>query len=45
MTLVPPREISEQAQRYLAEHADELYRAAYERAKRMGWIEPVAMEK
>ena len=37
LTLVPPREISEQAQRYLADHP-ELYREAFERAKQMGWI-------
>ena len=39
MTLVPPRIIAEQAQRYLAEHP-ELYREAYDRAVRMGWIDP-----
>jgi hypothetical protein len=37
MSLVPPREIAEQAQRYLAEHP-ELYQQALERAKQMGWI-------
>jgi len=44
LTLVPPRVIAEQAQRYLSEHP-ELYQQALERAKRMGWIEPIAMEK
>jgi len=46
LTLVPPREISEQAQRYLVEHP-ELYQQALQRARRMGWIErdPRAMEK
>ena len=38
LTLVPPREISEKAQRYLADHP-ELYREALERALRIGWIE------
>ena len=38
LTLVPPREISEQAQRYLVEHP-ELYQQALQRARRMGWIE------
>jgi len=37
LTLVPPREITEQAQRYLAEHP-ELYREALERALRLGLI-------
>ena len=37
MTLVPPREITERAQQYLAEHP-ELYQQALERAKQMGWI-------
>jgi hypothetical protein len=41
MTLVPPREIAEQAQRYLADHP-ELYQQALERAKQMGWIKPPA---
>jgi len=46
MTLVPPREITEQAQRYLADHP-ELYREAYERALRLGLIKqhPQAMER
>jgi hypothetical protein len=39
LTLVPPREINEQAQRYLADHRDELYQLALERAKHMGLIE------
>ena len=38
MTLVPPREISEQAQRYLADHP-ELYQLALERAKQMGMVD------
>jgi hypothetical protein len=38
VTLVPPRVISEQAQRYLADHP-ELYREASERAQRMGLFE------
>jgi hypothetical protein len=37
LTLVPPREITEKAQQWLADHP-ELYREAFERAKRMGWI-------
>ena len=37
LSLVPPRIITEQAQRYLAEHP-ELYQQALERAKQMGWI-------
>jgi hypothetical protein len=47
LTLVPPREINEQAQRYLADHRDELYQLALERAKHMGLIDqhPLAMEK
>jgi hypothetical protein len=46
LTLVPPREITEQAQRYLADHP-ELYREAQLRAQRMGLIKqhPPAMEK
>jgi hypothetical protein len=46
MTLVPPRVIAEQAQRYLADHP-ELYREALERALRLGLIKqhPLAMEK
>jgi len=46
MTLVPPRVIAGQAQRYLADHP-ELYREALERALRLGWIkrDPLAMEK
>jgi len=41
LSLVPPRVISEQAQRYLADHAEELYRDAKERAVRMGLIPPM----
>jgi hypothetical protein len=37
MTLVPPRVIAEKAQRYLEQHP-ELFKDAYARAKRMGWI-------
>jgi hypothetical protein len=46
MTLVPPREITEQAQRYLADHP-ELYREALERALRLGLIKqhPMSMER
>ena len=40
MSLVPSREITEQAQRYLADHP-ELYQLALERAKRMGWVQPI----
>ena len=39
LTLIPHRIIAEQAQRYLADHP-ELYREAYDRALRMGWINP-----
>jgi hypothetical protein len=38
VSLVPIREIHEQAQVYLAQHP-ELYRQALERARRMGWVE------
>jgi len=44
LTLVPIREINERAIAYLADHP-ELYQEALERAKRMGWIEPMALEK
>jgi len=46
MTLVPPRIITEQAQRYLTDHP-ELYQQALERALRMGLIKqhPLAMER
>jgi hypothetical protein len=46
LTLVPPREITEQAQRYLADHP-ELYREALERALRLGLIKqhPMSMER
>jgi NAD(P)-dependent dehydrogenase (short-subunit alcohol dehydrogenase family) len=44
VTLVKPAEISERAQRYLADHP-ELYTLALERARRMGWVDPIAMEK
>jgi hypothetical protein len=37
MSLVPPREISETADAYLAEHP-ELYQQAVVRAQQMGWI-------
>jgi hypothetical protein len=36
VTLVKPAEITERAQRYLADHP-ELYTQALERAKQMGW--------
>jgi hypothetical protein len=38
LSLVPIREISEQAERYLAEHP-ELYQQALERARQLGMIE------
>ena len=38
VSLVPIREISERAQRYLADHP-ELYQQALDRAKQMGMIE------
>ena len=38
LSLVPIREISEQAERYLAEHP-ELYQQALERARQMGYVE------
>jgi hypothetical protein len=38
VSLVPGREIEEQARAYLANHP-ELYGQALERAKHMGWIE------
>jgi hypothetical protein len=38
LSLVPIREISEQAERYLAQHP-ELYEQALERARQMGMIE------
>jgi hypothetical protein len=38
MTLVPIREIHEQAERHLAQHP-ELYQQALERAKQMGYVE------
>jgi len=44
MSLVPPRVIAEQARAYL-EANPHLYEEAFERAKRMGWIEPQMMEK
>ena len=44
LTLVPPRVIAEQAQRYLTDHADELYREAKEGAVRMGLIKPQLAE-
>jgi hypothetical protein len=46
LTLVPPRDIAEQAQRYLGEHP-ELYREALERALRLGLIKqhPLTLEK
>ena len=44
LTLVPPRVIAERAQAYL-EANPHLYREAYERAQKMGWISPQALEK
>jgi phosphate uptake regulator len=46
LTLVPPRDIAEKAQRYLADHP-ELYREALERALRLGLIKqhPMSMER
>jgi hypothetical protein len=38
VTLVKPTEIAERAQRYLADHP-ELYTLAFERARRLGWVE------
>ena len=38
VTLVPIREITEKAQRYLADHP-ELYQQALERARQMGYVE------
>jgi hypothetical protein len=38
LSLVPIREVSEQAERYLADHA-ELYEQALERARQLGMIE------
>ena len=38
LSLVPIREVSEQAERYLAEHP-ELYQQALERARQLGMIE------
>jgi len=40
MTLVPIREINERAQVYLEQHP-ELYQQALERAKQLGWIQPI----
>jgi hypothetical protein len=39
MCLVPPKEITEKAQVYLAEHP-ELYEQAVQRAREMGFIDP-----
>jgi hypothetical protein len=38
LSLVPIRDITEKAQRYLADHP-ELYQQALERARRMGWVD------
>jgi hypothetical protein len=46
LTLVPPREITEKAQQWLADHP-ELYQQALERALRLGLIKqhPMSMER
>ena len=38
LSLVPSREIAEQAERYLADHP-ELYQQALEHARRMGYVD------
>ena len=44
LTLIPPKDISAKAQRYLDDHP-ELYQQAFERAKRMGLIKPQLAEQ